>query len=290
MIEVEEYRKDGSLIPMEISLSYLRDSDGIPIGILAMSRDITDRKRIEKNLRESELSLRTIFDNAHDAIFIHDIDGRVLDVNRRLLELYRLTREQALNLRIASDFSTPGNPLDQLPNMWHRALAGESVTFEWKAKRPFDDSTFDAEVSLKKITLGDQTVVLANVRDISTQKAAETVLRDSEERFRTLVENSRDAIMRFDRQHRHLYVNPIVKEQSGIPAEAFIGRTHREIGFPESLSTVWEEAIEQVFLSGAVRRIEFQLPNGTWIDWILMPERDKNGQVTAVLASARDIT
>ena len=105
-----------------------------------------------------------------------------------------------------------------------------------------------------------------------------------------LVENSNDCIMRFDREFRHLYVNSIVQEQTGIPPEEFIGKTHTELGFPEHLVNVWEDAVRCVFNSGKEHRIEFQLPSGIWIDWLLIPEYSVNGEVSSVLTSARDIT
>lgn len=61
-------------------------------------------------LRESEQNLRTIFQNARDAILIHDFYGNVLDVNQKALDMYRVTREQALQFNIAGDFSTPKIP------------------------------------------------------------------------------------------------------------------------------------------------------------------------------------
>lgn len=119
---------------------------------------------------------------------------------------------------------------------------------------------------------------------------ASVSLRESNERFRALAENSLDVIMRFDRELKHLYTNPAVEIITGIPAGNFIGKTHRELGFPENLCLIWEAAIAQVFLSANNHRIEFQLPNGIWIDWLLMPEFGEDGSVKAVITSARDIT
>ena len=108
--------------------------------------------------------------------------------------------------------------------------------------------------------------------------------------FKTLVENSLDVIMRFDRDLRHLYVNPLVEEQTGIPPDQFIGKTHAELGFPSDLVNLWEEALEKVFTTGSSHRAEFQLPGGTWIDWLLVPEFSPDGSVETVVTTARDIT
>ena len=93
----------------------------------------------------------------------------------------------------------------------------------------------------------DGTVVgfQAIARDVTEHKRMVSELRESEEKFRALAENSIDTIMRFDHQLRHLYVNPIVEEQTGIPAHGFIGKTHRELGFPDDLCQLWDKAISQ---------------------------------------------
>jgi PAS domain S-box-containing protein len=119
---------------------------------------------------------------------------------------------------------------------------------------------------------------------------ADATLFKRNEMFRALAENSTDVIMRFDRSLRHLYVNDMVAAQTGIAAHDFIGRTHRELGFPEALCTLLEGALERVFDTGSVDRVQFQLPNGIWIDWLLMPERTRDGSVAHVVTVARDIT
>ena len=65
--------------------------------------------------------------------------------------------------------------------------------------------------------------------------------------FKSIVETSHDVIMRFDRAHRHLYVNKAVEAQTGIAPEDFIGKTHEELGFPPYLCEIWDDAIDFVF-------------------------------------------
>ncbi len=126
--------------------------------------------------------------------------------------------------------------------------------------------------------------------NITKEKVIEEALRKSQETFRALTESSTDVIMRFDKKYRHIYVNPIVKKQTGIPAKKFIGKTHRELGFPEHLIKIWEGAIRKVFRTGKPNRIEFELPKKIWIDWLLVPEFSSTGKVQYVITTARDIT
>ncbi|SEM77183.1 PAS domain S-box-containing protein, partial [Syntrophus gentianae] len=284
-------RKDGMICDIVLTAALLQP--GAPsLETVVAIEDITDRKQKEAALRESEQALRTIFDNTHDAIFIFDLEGRVLDCNQKTLDLYGVTREQALSLHILDDLSSPNNPIDEQSGLWERIIDGETTTFEWKARRPNDDSTFDVDVALKKIILGNRAILLSNVRDITKHKAAEAALRESEEKFRALVENCGDGILRFDRNHHCLYTNRFVIEQTGLPLTPsdFIGKSFYELGFPRDLCDQWQENVEQGFVSGEIIRHEFQQPDGKWIDVIQIPEKDDSGQVMALIASARDIT
>ncbi len=126
--------------------------------------------------------------------------------------------------------------------------------------------------------------------DITDLKKVEQELHDSSEKFRAATESSHDVIMRFDRNYKHLYANPIVYKSTGIKAKDFIGKTHKELGFPDDLVEIWENAIQKVFDTAKPNRIEFKLPSGVWIDWLLVSEFSQDGKVQYVLTTARDIT
>ena len=126
--------------------------------------------------------------------------------------------------------------------------------------------------------------------DVTERKNWEEELRKSREQFKALAEHSEDVIMRFDREHRHLYVNPVASMQTGIPPEEFLGKTHQEMGFSQDLVQVWDGAIEEVFLTAKPGHMEFQFPEGNWMDWVLVPELSEEGEVVGVITSARNIT
>lgn len=121
-------------------------------------------------------------------------------------------------------------------------------------------------------------------------KRIQKVLKKSLERFKLLAEYSPDAIMQFDRWHRHLFVNSQVEHLSGLRAESFVGKTHRELGFPPEFSASCENILDSVFESGLSARVDLMLPNGIWADWFLVPEFDSQGRVNSVITTARDIT
>jgi PAS domain S-box-containing protein len=179
----------GREIPVSQMVLAHKSSDGAVEYFSTVLRDISQIKTAEAALKVSEKNLRALFDHSNNAIFVHNIDGTLLDVNNRMLDMYHLnSREEALALA-ALDYSAPDNPFEQVPLLWSRALAGETVCFEWKSQRPGDRFVFDTEIVLNKITLDDNEVILASIQDISERQAAlrerkraeEAVLQKSQE-------------------------------------------------------------------------------------------------------------
>lgn len=118
-------------------------------------------------------------------------------------------------------------------------------------------------------------------------------LRESEERYRTLMEGLPDFVIRYDGNGRHLFVSRNIRNLSGIAADQYIGRTRREMGFPEAHCRFQEEHIQRVFDTGRPLETEFAFEGkqGRMIfNWRLIPEFDAKEAVSSVLSITRDIT
>jgi PAS domain S-box-containing protein len=165
------------MISIEASKIPLHNSEGEVIGIIGTYEDITKRRQFEEALQASQKDLRTIFDSVYDAIFIQNLQGQIIDVNKRMLKMFGVTHEQALQLSIDKDLSGLDLSSEQLSQLWQQALTGKRLLFEWKAKRPFEGSLFDVEIFLRKVRLNNQDVLLANVRDITMRKKTEIALK-----------------------------------------------------------------------------------------------------------------
>ncbi|MCX5806537.1 MAG: PAS domain-containing protein [Proteobacteria bacterium] len=100
---------DGSTLDVEVALTKLPLPEGDYI--LASIHDITERKRVQKELTVTKNYLNTVFNKIHDAVFVHDLTGKIVDVNDKMLEIYRCTREEAIGLSIVPDFKAPDNTM-----------------------------------------------------------------------------------------------------------------------------------------------------------------------------------
>jgi PAS domain S-box-containing protein len=206
--EIMTIRKDGSHFPIEVH-GRTMEIEGRRVRITA-ARDMTERKKAEQALAESESRFREIFNTVNDAIFIHDAEtGRIIDVNRRMCEMYGFTREEALACG-PDDLSVGTPPYSSAEAIQKIRLAHTEgpQTFDWLA-RTRDGRLFWVGVSLRLALIGSQLRILAVVRDVTERKRAEQALKESEEKFRAL----------FEEMVSGFALNKMVFDEQGQPAD-----------------------------------------------------------------------
>jgi len=181
-LESDWQKRDGSIIHVRESARLDVDESNQTI-FEGTIEDITLNKLAEGELRESRERLQTVFDNMYDAIFIHDLNGKIFDVNNKVLDLFNISVDEALKMSIQDLFSKSSSR-ELASKYWtHVINKGKTYKFEWKAIRPMDKYVFDVEIFLSKITLGNDNYILANVRDISDQKEANKKLLITQKAF-----------------------------------------------------------------------------------------------------------
>jgi PAS domain S-box-containing protein len=153
-----------------ISKAPLRAEDGTITGVVTAAVDISDRYEAELALRQTEERFRTLFDFANDAIFIHDLGGKFVEVNRTACERLGYSREEFLTMSPA-DIDAP----DFAPLQSERegALEGHGSAFFEAAHVRRDGSVVPVELSATIIDLGGRRAVLSIARDISERQRAE---------------------------------------------------------------------------------------------------------------------
>ena len=265
------------------------------IGYVGTVTDISDRVEAEDALRASERDLRTIFDSAYDGIFVHDLEGNFIDFNQKVLEMYGLSRDRASSLSV-SQLSSPDNPIEELPEMWQQVYEGEKLVFEWIALRPFQETTFDVEVCLQRVTLQAQDVILATVRDISDRKLAKAKLQDQEQFLRSIYDGVEHLIFVVDllRDGQFCYSgwNRATACATGIGYADAIGKTPQEV-FGEVEGETIHQRYTQCWTSGKTMSYEecLTLQEGpTWFLTTLNPLKNAQSQVYRLAGTTFNIT
>jgi PAS domain S-box-containing protein len=181
-------------------------------------------------------------------------------------------------------------------------IAGDVTGFIGLINKPGGFSAADSR--LAEVFAGMAAVAMLNCRTVNGLEKnrnglkrevheAAAQLRQSEENFRTLVENLPDVVARFDPHLRYLYVSPAVQRVTGRPPQDYVGRTNREMGMSSMLIDVWDAALRRVFATGRPERFElaFPAPDGMrHFDCRAVPEPGPGGAIPSVLSVAREVT
>ena len=245
---------------------------------------------IELALKESNIFYEQLFESTGDSLLILDCKGRILKFTEKLCEMLSYTTDEFSNLTVF-DIDDPTNSLtfDERVIQLERE---KGAIFETDLISK-SGKLIPVECSSSPIKYYNKTVFFLSIRDVEKRKIAQKDLLESEIRFRSLVENATDLVMRFDKEHRHVFANSATSSVLGIPPEEFIGKTHQEMGFPDDLCELWEEEMDKVFESGIPDIIDFSIETkGREInfEWQLIPEFDTEDEIPYLLAIARDVS
>ncbi|TAD80659.1 MAG: PAS domain S-box protein [Oscillatoriales cyanobacterium] len=180
-------RRDGSDLWAIVSSNPMVDKQGNYIGALAMIADITDRKKAEAALQQSEAKFRSLYELTSLAVLMLDENG-IRDVNNATLELFGGTGKEQFVGKNPGQFSPPFQPngrdsLSMANEMMAIAFERGRNRFDWLHQR-LDGTDFPAEVVLTIIQVGNETMIQAVVQDLSDRKFAEEVLLRSEQTLR----------------------------------------------------------------------------------------------------------
>lgn len=223
LIEKEGYVKDypvrgtkrgGEIIDVLITTMPVRNPDGSVKAFVGTMRDVTERKRAERALRESEGKLRSLFEHSLDGIFLTIPDGRILAANPAACHLLGYTEEEICKGGRDMIVDTTDPRLN--PALEERQRNGKAFAEMNFVHR--DGTKIPCEVSSNVFTdsAGNQMTSII-IRDISQRKRAEIELQESQERYRVLADNAPVGILTCDRSGHITYLNPKMLELLGSP-------------------------------------------------------------------------
>jgi PAS domain S-box-containing protein len=213
--------KDGRWMEVNTSLSLLRDAHGAIIGTLAIYKDMTEQKRAEDALRESEARYRTLFEECKDAIVINTPEGKVIDVNQAFLNLFGYTRDEIMEINVGEHYA---HLADRSRFRQELEQKGGAKDFEVKLRKK-DGTEMDCLLTSTAWRAKDGSILgfQGIIRDITERKRAQEELRLAKE----AAEEGRQLL-------DQLYRVAISMQTSWEPADrlqAFIRGAHEAVGF-----------------------------------------------------------
>jgi PAS domain S-box-containing protein len=291
--EVNALRKDGTSFPCEIQ-ARITDYQGRYIRITAL-RDITVRKRAEEALRESEEKFKRLFNDLGEAVFVVENGGinrgQIMEINPAAEKQTGYSRNELIGMNIAKDLAIPKSGEISHDEWDTKLLKGESITTTEKKRRK-DGTQYWVEVIVTPIDYKGIKACLSLNRDITEHKKAEEALKESEEKYRDLVENIEDGIASVDENENFIYVNPAATRIFGYPEKELLNRSIKDFTKPNE----YQKIIEQTSIrkTGISSKYEINIikkdGSNAFISITSSPLFDNNKKYLGAFGMIRDIT
>jgi two-component system cell cycle sensor histidine kinase/response regulator CckA len=288
-------RGDGTVINVEFH--------GVPVivesqvvGAYVLYWDATELVRAREAIKEKEKLYRVLFESAGDAIIILK-DSTIVECNHRTLELFGYTRQEILGLapyEISPPNQSNGQPSATAAIRYiKQAIKGEAITFEW-LHRKRDKTDFNAEVSLTRIDTADGPVLQAIVRDVSQRKQDELALRESEEKYRTLLEISGDGYYEVDLKGNFIFFNKAFSRMLAYSPEKLKMMKYTNFTSPLNIEQAYKDFNWVFKTRTAARGLQWKVVRGDGgtidLEVSVALMRDQLGNIVGFRGLAQDIS
>lgn len=290
----EEYlalRKDGTTFPANIYSSVIYEN-GRPVGMRGILADVTEKKKTEQRIKESEQLYRTVVESLNEVLMMVDNDDRILFVNNRFTEVLGYKPEEVIG-RIGYEFLIPEDRQHEIVEANNQRKDGKKGVYEMQFKAK-SGRIIDCLVSGAPVTNAQGEVIgsIGAILDISELRKAEKAYHETMMLFETLSHMSPVGIFRTDAKGKTTYVNPKWCELSGLMPEQAIDDNWIIAVHPDDREKVingWYERVNSAESSTSEYR--FLKPDGSVV-WVLgnaLPEVVE-GKIIGYIGTITDIT
>jgi diguanylate cyclase (GGDEF)-like protein/PAS domain S-box-containing protein len=285
---------------LEIQLTPVSDTTGTNF-LLGVGRDVTAQREAEESVRATEARFGALVEHSSDMVTVLDAEGRVTYGSPAITAVlgwptvgFDASPEEREAAPSAWELVHPDD-LERVASTFASSVA-EGRTherIEFRMRRVDGEWRWVEAVATNRLDDPSVRGVVVNSRDVTDRREAEESVWARQRDLSSLLERSPDLVARFDRELRHVYVNPAVCEATGLTADQMLGRTMHEFGAPTNLTEIWDPNLRRAFETGTEGEFEYAFvgPHGLrWYHSRMAPEPDSEGVVETVLVVIRDVT
>lgn len=290
--ELQKERRDGRILIVSSRWALGRDAAGCPEKVLVIDTDVTEQRRAETALRESEDRYRDLVEHSLDLICTHDLEGRLLTVNELPAKILGYSREELVQKPMKDFLLKEGHASfdEYLKNIQATKVAEGAMVVLTKSG---EHRIWEYHNSLR--TDGVSVPVVRGVaHDVTEQRLAERALRQSEERFRLMAENIDEIFWLLDPNSLGaIYVSPAFEHICERPVASLAANptSYREIIHPDDAPRVLKQLARLEQTKEFHEEFRIFCPSGMkWIEVWGFAAKDGSGKVSALVGTVKDIT
>lgn len=283
--ELWNKRKDGSHYLMKVNIFSILNKERDLVHYLAVYTDLSEVEKLSQQLKEREEQFRTLVELIPNAIILTQYE-KVVYANPHTGALFGTNLKEIIGKPVRSFFH--GHP-----NIISRLDFNEKTVISFEEQLKMGDSYIDIEVSSSLITYQGEKAALTVIKEITKRKSMERALRESEEQYRFIAENSSDMIGRLSSDGSIVYISPSSKRILGYRNDELIGTNLFGKIHPEDRQILLEQYGNPRELSGIVTSSYRMLhKNGDfiWAETTVRPVKDKSGKSSGMMFATRDVT
>ena len=285
--------EDGEEHHWSVSGKPIFDADGRFEGYRGTARNITETKKAEKAIRDSEARFRSLFEDSAIAASLATPDGRFAQVNEALCDFLGYTEAELLSMNVAE----VTHPDDVETTVRARLEVIRGGTDRYRQEKRYvrkDGAVLWGLLSISVIRdeTGTPRYSLGQVQDITERKKAEAALSESEARLRAFMEHSPNTVALKDTEGRYTLFNPASERTWRLSAGEVVGRTTQEV-FPDELATRFQEQDRRIMRTGEAMFTEENMvrrDDERTVFTVKFPVRTVEGKVTGIGLIGTDVT
>ncbi|MHA2297129.1 MAG: PAS domain S-box protein [Candidatus Hodarchaeales archaeon] len=289
-VKVEHVHRynDGTEKIVEVQAFPIIDDDGEINRVIEYTQDITERKKVEDALRESEEKYHFLFDHVPIGIGIADVKGNVIAINEVMQLWTGYSIDDFQDINIADTYVHPSDREKVLEKLLE---IGRVRDFETKLKRK-DGTVYRALLNVDLVELDGKKLLLTTMRDITERKQAEEALQKARQKYQMLVEMMEEVVFLEDAKGRIVFVNRGGAETLGYTKEEILGKHWSNYVPDQELEKIKDEAVKRPKGIRSAYEAILQAKDGRYIPVIVTatPIFSKNGEFEGVLAVFTNIT